>query len=114
MGGHRKAFEDKLSRLDITHRFSHVLFFLASAVLHLNHFHLYRRNTQYQQARTVFLSLVFKKLDWPEAIWEAWLAFEYLHGSAQELEVCLDKIELAQNQVNARRAKVSVKVVRHV
>ena len=47
-----------------------------------------------------------KNLDWPEAIWEAWLSFEHLHGSVDEVDACLDKIEKAQYQVNARRAKV--------
>lgn len=48
-----------------------------------------------------------KPMDWPEAIWEAWLAFEHLHGSVDEVDNCLDKIDKAQYQVNMKRAKVS-------
>jgi squamous cell carcinoma antigen recognized by T-cells 3 len=47
-----------------------------------------------------------KNLDWPEAIWEAWLSFEHLYGSVHEVDECLDKIEKAQYQVNTRRTKV--------
>jgi squamous cell carcinoma antigen recognized by T-cells 3 len=48
-----------------------------------------------------------KNLDWPEAIWEAWILFEHLHGSVELVDACLDKVEKAQYQVNIRRAKVS-------
>lgn len=47
-----------------------------------------------------------KNLDWPEAIWEAWISFEHLHGSVDQVNACLDKVEKAQYQVNVRRAKV--------
>lgn len=47
-----------------------------------------------------------KNLDWPEAIWDAWISFEQLHGSVIELEDALDRIQRAQTQVNNRRAKV--------
>lgn len=66
-----------------------------------------RRQKQYHEARTVFSDLVYKNLDWPEAIWEGWIAFEHQHGSVEELEACLDKVERAQTQVNMRRAKAS-------
>lgn len=52
-----------------------------------------------------------KNLDWPEAIWEAWIAFEHLRGSVEDLDACLDKIEKAQYQVNSRRAKVISKYI---
>jgi hypothetical protein len=54
----------------------------------------------------VFRDIANKNLDWPEAIWEAWLSFEHAHGSLDELEDCMDKVEQAQTQVNIRRAKV--------
>lgn len=66
-----------------------------------------RRQKQLHEARTVFSDLVYKNLDWPEAIWEGWIAFEHQHGSVEELEACLDKVERAQTQVNMRRAKAS-------
>ena len=66
-----------------------------------------RRQKHYHEARTVFSDLVYKNLDWPEAIWEGWIAFEHQYGSVEELETCLDKVEKAQAHVNLRRAKAS-------
>ncbi|KAF8073869.1 hypothetical protein FPV67DRAFT_1479613 [Lyophyllum atratum] len=60
---------------------------------------------QYDKARKIFSDIHVKNIDWPEAIWEAWIAFEHLHGSVEELDTCLDKVEKAQYQVNSRRAK---------
>lgn len=50
-----------------------------------------------------------KNLDWPEAVWDAWSSFEQLHGSVQEVEEALDRIEKAQTSVNTRRAKEAEK-----
>lgn len=61
----------------------------------------------YDQARAVFDDIHKKQLDWPELIWELWLSFEHIHGTVDQVEECLDKIEKAQAQVNARRMKVS-------
>jgi hypothetical protein len=55
-----------------------------------------------------------KNLDWPEAIWEAWISFEHLYGSVDEIDACLDRVEKAQYQVNARRAKASSSALRSV
>ena len=66
----------------------------------------YRKHNQIDDARRVFTDIHTKHLDWPEAIWEAWLTFEHLHGSVEDIEFCLDKIESAQYQTNMRRAKV--------
>jgi hypothetical protein len=54
----------------------------------------------------VFKDLVYKNLDWPEAIWEAWISFEHLYGTVQDVDECLDKIDRARTQLNARRLKV--------
>ncbi|KAG6841698.1 hypothetical protein C0991_007968 [Blastosporella zonata] len=64
---------------------------------------------QYERAEKVFLDIHTKNLDWPEAIWEAWINFEQLYGSVEGLEQCLDKVETAQYQVNVRRAKEAEK-----
>jgi len=64
------------------------------------------KQDRHDEARAVFKDLCMKNLDWPEAIWEAWISFEHLFGSVQEVDACLDKIERAQYQVNMRRAKV--------
>jgi squamous cell carcinoma antigen recognized by T-cells 3 len=59
------------------------------------------------EARAVYRDVAYKSIDWSEALWEAWVAFEHLHGSVTDLEDCLDRIERAQATVQARRAKVS-------
>ncbi|KAF5382630.1 hypothetical protein D9615_003010 [Tricholomella constricta] len=64
---------------------------------------------QYDKARKVFSDIYMKNIDWPEAIWEAWIAFEHLYGSVEELDTCLDKVEKAQYQINSRRAKAAEK-----
>ncbi|KAJ7164661.1 hypothetical protein C8R43DRAFT_236103 [Mycena crocata] len=66
-------------------------------------------NGQHDKARKTFVDLHLKNLDWPEAIWEAWLAFEHLRGSVQQIEACGDKVEKAQYVVNTRRAKLAEK-----
>ncbi|KAI0081583.1 hypothetical protein K474DRAFT_1703756 [Panus rudis PR-1116 ss-1] len=63
----------------------------------------------YDTARKTFKDIALKNLDWPEAIWEAWVQFEHLHGSVKDIEECLDRIEKARAQVNARRAKEAEK-----
>ncbi|GBE83236.1 predicted protein [Sparassis crispa] len=63
----------------------------------------------YDDARKVFRDISMKNLDWPEAMWEAWLNFEQLCGSVEDIEDCIDRIDRAQVQVNARRAKEAEK-----
>jgi hypothetical protein len=60
---------------------------------------------EFSQVREVFQNPQLKFVDWPEAIWEAWLLFENLHGSVQELETAIDKIEKFRGAVNAKRAR---------
>ncbi|KAG5726870.1 hypothetical protein E4T56_gene1120 [Termitomyces sp. T112] len=64
---------------------------------------------QLERAAGVFRDIHTKNLDWPEAIWEAWINFEQLYGSIEGLDQCLDKVEKAQYQVNVRRAKEAEK-----
>ncbi|KAJ8080386.1 Splicing factor [Marasmius tenuissimus] len=64
---------------------------------------------QADEARKTFSDVSMKNIDWPEAIWEAWLGFEHLHGTVDEIEACMEKIEKAQYQVNVRRAKEAEK-----
>ncbi|KAI0820419.1 RNA-binding protein Prp24 [Trametes gibbosa] len=63
------------------------------------------RQHMYDDARKVFQDIAAKNIDWPEAIWEAWISFEQLHGTVANIENALDRIERAQFQVNARRAQ---------
>ena len=97
--------------MDILHGRAHVrssIYILASANVHIVSSQSSRRKDEYDEARSVFSDLAYKDLDWPEAIWEAWVSFEHQHGSIEELEACLDKVERAQYQINMRRAKVSI------
>ena len=64
------------------------------------------KKSLHADARKVFKDIAGKNLDWPEMVWEAWLAFEQLHGSVKEIEDALDRIQRARTQVNAKRAKV--------
>ena len=64
----------------------------------------------------MFTKAAKSQLDWPEMLWEAWLAFEHSHGSAEEIQAALDSVERARAQVEARRAKVLISIyyfIRH-
>ncbi|KAH7914268.1 hypothetical protein BJ138DRAFT_1177428 [Hygrophoropsis aurantiaca] len=69
------------------------------------------KTESYDLARTTFQDIAMKNIDWPEAIWEAWIAFEHLYGSVESIEAALDKVERARYQVNARRAREAEKAV---
>lgn len=45
-------------------------------------------------------------MDWPEAIWEAWIALQHSHGTLDALNKCLDTVERERVKVNAKRARV--------
>ncbi|KAI0755299.1 RNA-binding protein Prp24 [Daedaleopsis nitida] len=59
--------------------------------------------------RDIFRDIAAKNIDWPEAIWEAWIAFEHVYGSVEEIEDALDRIGRARTQVNIRRVKEAEK-----
>ena len=63
----------------------------------------------YDDARRVFRDVANKNLDWPEAVWEAWISFEQLHGTVDQIEEALDRVERAQAQVNNKRAREAQK-----
>ncbi|KAF7422665.1 Splicing factor [Pleurotus ostreatus] len=67
------------------------------------------KQDKHDTARAVYKDIHTKNLDWPEVIWDAWLTFEHLYGTVQDIEYCLDRIEKAQYQVNMRRAKEAEK-----
>lgn len=67
---------------------------------------LARHQGDYNEARKAFTKAAKSHLDWPEMLWEAWLAFEHSHGSVREIQDALDVVERARAQVEARRAKV--------
>jgi hypothetical protein len=66
-----------------------------------------RKHQKYDEARGVFSDICLKQLDWPEAVWEAWISFENLYGDITEIEACSEKVLRAQYFNNERRAKVS-------
>lgn len=70
---------------------------------------LCRKQDKLEEARAIFKDIVTKNIDYPEAIFELWSAFEHLHGSLDQLQDCLDRIERAQDQLNTRRAKEAAK-----
>ncbi|KAG9315935.1 hypothetical protein JVU11DRAFT_3587 [Chiua virens] len=67
------------------------------------------RTDQHDAARSTFQDVSTKNLDYPEAIWDAWLSFEHAHGSLTSLEDALVRIDRARTQVEARRMKEAQK-----
>ncbi|KAI6044840.1 hypothetical protein EDC04DRAFT_2560886 [Pisolithus marmoratus] len=60
-------------------------------------------------ARSTFEEISTKNLDYPEALWDAWINFEYAHGSLASLEEALARIERTRTQVEARRIREAQK-----
>ncbi|KAI6014828.1 hypothetical protein BKA83DRAFT_4345131 [Pisolithus microcarpus] len=67
------------------------------------------RTDHHDLARSTFQEVSTKNLDYPEALWDAWINFEYAHGSLVSLEEALVRIERARSQVEARRIKEAQK-----
>ena len=67
-----------------------------------------RHQREYEGARKAFAKAAKSQLDWPEMLWESWLAFEHSHGTVGEIQDAFDIVERAQTQVEARRAKVLI------
>ncbi|KAG6332455.1 hypothetical protein ID866_6633, partial [Astraeus odoratus] len=67
------------------------------------------RTEHHDLARSTFQEISTKNLDYPEALWDAWINFEYAHGSLTSLEDALARIERARIQVEARRMKEAQK-----
>ncbi|KAF8463228.1 hypothetical protein DFH94DRAFT_786990 [Russula ochroleuca] len=63
------------------------------------------RQGDHEEARKAFTKAAKSQLDWPEMLWETWLAFEHSHGSVEEIQAALDVVERTRTQVEARRAK---------
>ncbi|KAF9242560.1 hypothetical protein BU15DRAFT_86759 [Melanogaster broomeanus] len=66
-------------------------------------------------ARTTFQNVSTKNLDYPEAVWDAWISFEHAHGSLAELERCsAQKAYEAAQYAMEQQAATSVPVhLRH-
>jgi squamous cell carcinoma antigen recognized by T-cells 3 len=61
---------------------------------------------EYMRARALLKDVSYKAIDWPEAIWQLWAEFEYLHGSVEDLEHCLEKVNLLSAKLEKKRAQV--------
>lgn len=93
--------------MDVLHGGTHVSSFIFPDMIScLNA--TYSKANRHADARAVFSDISRKRLDWPEAVWEAWVSFEQLYGSVDDLETCLDKVEQAQIQVSNQRMRVSL------
>ncbi|EJD34711.1 hypothetical protein AURDEDRAFT_109252 [Auricularia subglabra TFB-10046 SS5] len=57
------------------------------------------------KARTVFRDVSAKNLDWPEMLWEAWLGFEHIHGSVEDVDDCVARVTVLNEKLTAKRAK---------
>ncbi|EKM51632.1 uncharacterized protein PHACADRAFT_261883 [Phanerochaete carnosa HHB-10118-sp] len=80
-------------------------FYKTSYLAWMAHADILIKQRLYIDARKIFRDVGNKNLDWPEVIWNAWIQFEHVHGSVEELEDCLDRVERAREKVNAKRAK---------
>ncbi|KAH7885374.1 hypothetical protein F5I97DRAFT_1378091 [Phlebopus sp. FC_14] len=67
------------------------------------------RTDRHDLARSTFQDVSTKNLDYPEALWDAWLNFEHAHGSLASLEEALVRIERARVQVEAKRTREAQK-----
>ncbi|KIJ64460.1 hypothetical protein HYDPIDRAFT_111787 [Hydnomerulius pinastri MD-312] len=67
------------------------------------------RTDHHALARSTFLEMSTKNLDYPEALWDAWLNFEHAHGSLESIEDAMGRIERARGQVEARRMREAQK-----
>ncbi|KAJ3565020.1 hypothetical protein NP233_g7910 [Leucocoprinus birnbaumii] len=65
------------------------------------------KHEQYEEARKFFNEIHLKQIDWPEAIWEAWLTFEQLHGSVTDISIC-SEAEKAGYQIQLQAQAVDV------
>ena len=106
MGRRWEAQQDCVHTLARVHKRARVSFHTVSQLGEL--MILVRRQGDYEEARSAFTKAAKFPLDWPEMLWEAWLAFEHSHGSVGEIQAALDSVERAKTQVEARRAKVLI------
>lgn len=68
---------------------------------------LSRRN-KLDIVRSIFVNSIERTdLDWPEAVYEAFLRFETIHGSLQTLAQAMAKIDTEQQKLERRRQKAS-------
>ena len=62
-------------------------------------------NDYYDLACLAFKDISSKNLDYPEALWDAWITLEYAHNSLASLKNAIAHIGRARTQVEARHMK---------
>ncbi|KIJ45650.1 hypothetical protein M422DRAFT_29753 [Sphaerobolus stellatus SS14] len=62
-------------------------------------------NAEEEEIRKAFNDAANKHFDWPEAIWTQWKDYEYLHGTVESLESCLDKVRELSGRLDKKRAR---------
>lgn len=76
----------------------------ATRTLGLTRLHSQRLN--YAKARTLFRNAVNKALDWPEAVWEAWIQFEDFYGTVESLETAKTRVTYLEEARQKKQMKV--------
>ncbi|KAH7100756.1 hypothetical protein BKA62DRAFT_705553 [Auriculariales sp. MPI-PUGE-AT-0066] len=57
------------------------------------------------KTRTGYRDVVGKNIDWPEMLWEQWRAFEHAHGSLEDVEDALARIDQLNKKLVEKRAR---------
>ncbi|KAG8973011.1 Splicing factor [Tulasnella sp. 425] len=68
---------------------------------------LTHRLQQYEKARTVYknASTPSRTIDYPQAIWNAWVAFEEIHGTVDQLEHALKRVRKMTQDLTKKAAQ---------
>ncbi|GJJ09530.1 hypothetical protein Clacol_003753 [Clathrus columnatus] len=65
---------------------------------------------EYLKARNVFKNLPYKIIDWPERLWQQWSNFEYLYGSIEDIDECLEKIDMFSSKLRKKREEEALQL----
>lgn len=70
---------------------------------------LTQRLQQYEKARTVYksASTPSRTIDYPQAIWNAWVAFEEIHGTVDQLEHALKRVRKMTQDLTKKAAQAA-------
>ncbi|KAI9024089.1 hypothetical protein DFJ74DRAFT_667240 [Hyaloraphidium curvatum] len=64
-----------------------------------------RSHGDYEKCRTLFKQAVNRNLDWPEALFDAWLSFEREHGDIHATYAAMERIGVRRRQLAAKMEK---------
>ncbi|OZJ05109.1 hypothetical protein BZG36_01382 [Bifiguratus adelaidae] len=71
----------------------------------LSYIEFAKRHQDYRKVRSLFKQASIKLIDWPERIWDAWIQFEHLYGSADTLLEAVLRTDRQRRIVNKKRAE---------